>query len=740
MSSIYADIIIDISHEKLDRTFQYIVPESLLEKVSIGTQVQIPFGNANRNITGYVIGLGSKARYEVGKIKAIQDVVPMSVSAESRMISLAGWIRKTYGSTMIQALKTVMPVKQKLREKEERYLVLQLEEDAAREKLAYYQQKHQTARARLLEGLLEKPRITAQEAAKLFRTTAEVVKSMQEQGVLKVESERVYRGLIQDQEKESVEAAVLTPEQNQVLEAICQEWEQQNRPCLIQGVTGSGKTLVYMELMERILKEGRQAILLIPEIALTYQNVQRFFQRFGDVVTVLNSRMSQAERFDQMERARKGEVQIVIGPRSALFTPFPNLGLILIDEEHETSYKSEGTPRYHARETAIERARLEGAHVVLGSATPSMEASYACRRGRYALFLLQNRYQDAVLPQVYAVDMREELKSGNRSILSRPLAEAIQKRLERGEQSMLFLNRRGYAGFITCRSCGYVVKCPHCDVSLTMHSDGRLNCHYCGYQTEALTTCPSCGSPYIGGFRAGTQQIEQVVKKQFPEAQVLRMDLDTARGKTGSSDILQSFARREADILIGTQMIVKGHDFPYVTLMGVLAADLSLLASDYHAAERTYQLLVQAVGRAGRSSLAGEAVIQTYHPEHYSIQAAIRQDYDAFYEEEISYRMLLGYPPAVNLMAIHGACQSEEILASAMEYLKRYLLRVKKEFKTQVIGPAGESVSKINDLYRYVLYVRQGESEDLCVLREKLERYIEINKGFDPVYIQFDYN
>lgn len=739
MSSIYADVIIDISHEKLDRTFQYLVPERLRDAVTVGTQVQIPFGNANKCITGYVTGLGTQARYDEKKMKAVQDVVPMSVSAESRMISLAGWIRKTYGSTMIQALKTVMPVRQKLREKETRFVVLELSEEEALAKKAFYEQKHQAARARLLAGLLEKPRMPYQTALREYKATAEVLRALQEQGVLQIESEKICRSPIADTDEE-IRADELTEEQQGVCEGILTEWNQDNRPCLIQGVTGSGKTQVYMRLIDQVLAEGRQAILLIPEISLTYQNVQRFLRRFGSVITVLNSKMSQAERFDQMERARKGEVQIVIGPRSALFTPFPRLGLIIIDEEHETSYKSEGTPRYHARETAIERARLELAHVVLGSATPSMEASYACRQGRFALFQLHNRYQGAVLPKVYAVDMREEMKSGNRSILSRPLAKAMEERLEKGEQTMLFLNRRGFAGFITCRSCGYVVKCPHCDVSLTMHNNGSLVCHYCGYQADSVNSCPSCGSPYIGGFRAGTQQIEQVVRKQFPKARVLRMDLDTARGKHGSSDILQAFAEQKADILIGTQMIVKGHDFPHVTLMGVLAADLSLLASDYHAAERTYQLLVQAVGRAGRGSLKGEAVIQTYHPEHYSIQAAMNQDYDAFYEEEISYRMLLGYPPAANLMAVHGACESEDTLSQAMEYLKRYLLRVRKDEKTQIIGPAAESVAKINDLYRGVLYVRQGGNEDLFVLREKLERYIEINKGFNPVYIQFDYN
>lgn len=739
MGSYYADIIVDITHEKLDRTFQYRIPEELSKSVRVGSQVEIPFGSGNRQIRGYVIGIGTQPRYDPEKIKRIRAVDSGILNVESRLISLAGWMKMTYGSTMIQALKTVIPIRQKTREKEERFIVLAMPEESARKKLSEFEAKHQKARARVTAGIIQAQKIAYGQALKEWKTTAEVLKALEKQELLKIVSRTVYRNPIAQGLKRTP-PPVLTDEQIQVLAGIEQEWENKNRTCLIQGVTGSGKTLIYMELMAHVLEEGKQAILLIPEIALTYQNVQRFYSRFGEQVTVLNSRMSQGERFDQMERARKGDVQIVIGPRSALFTPFPNLGLIILDEEHETSYKSEVTPRYHARETAVERARLEHAHVVLGSATPSVESYYRCRSGAYALFLLKNRYQEAQLPMVYSVDMREELKGGNRSILSRALQSAMEQRLQRGEQTMLFLNRRGFAGFVSCRSCGHVMKCPHCDVSLTVHNNGHLVCHYCGYQTGSVTKCPECGSPYIGGFRAGTQQIEQVVRQRFPQARVMRMDLDTTRGKDGYQKILESFANQEADILIGTQMIVKGHDFPHVTLMGVLSADLSLYASDYRAAERTYQLLVQAVGRAGRGALAGEAVIQTYHPEHYSIQAAIRQDYEAFFGEEISYRKLLGYPPASNMMAVHGSCGDEEQLGQAMEYIRRFLMRIRGGDEAQIIGPAAESVSKVNDMYREVLYVRADSLSHILKMREKLERYIEINKGFDPVYIQFDLN
>ena len=432
---------------------------------------------------------------------------------------------------------------------------------------------------------------------------------------------------------------------------IFREWkEQEPRPVLLFGVTGSGKTQVYMRLIQQVIQEGKQAIVLIPEIALTYQTVRRFYAMFGDKVSVLNSKLSQGERYDQFKRAKRGEVQVMVGPRSALFTSFSNLGLIVIDEEHESTYKSENTPRYHARETAIQRARMEHANVVMGSATPSLSA-YSRAESEVSSGEIECRYEERPLPQVSIVDLREELKKGNRSVLSTELKASLSETLRKKEQAMLFLNRRGYAGFVSCRACGHVMKCPHCDVSLSEHNGRRLICHYCGYETVKPQVCPSCGSPHIGGFKAGTQQIEKVLEKDFPEARVLRMDFDTTRTKD-SYEKDGSFSRHEADILVGTQMIVKGHDFPDVTLVGVIAADLSLNMDDYHCGERTFQLLTQAVGRAGRGVKPGHAVIQTYQPEHYSIRAAATQDYAEFYKEEMGYRLLMDYPPAAHIMTI----------------------------------------------------------------------------------------
>ncbi len=429
----------------------------------------------------------------------------------------------------------------------------------------------------------------------------------------------------------------------------------------------------------------------------------------------------------------------MVGPRSALFTPFGNLGLIIIDEEHESSYKSENSPRYHARETAIYRAKMEGANVILGSATPSMEAYYRASTGEYALVKLEARYEERPLPQVSIVDMREQLKKGNRSALSMELKGALGQCLAKGEQAMLFLNRRGYAGFVSCRSCGHVMKCPHCDVSLSEHNGRKLICHYCGYETAKPDRCPVCSSPYIGGFKAGTQQIQQVVEKEFPEARVLRMDYDTTRAKGSYEEILEAFSQHRADILIGTQMIVKGHDFPDVTLVGVIAADLSLNADDYRSGERTFQLLTQAVGRSGRGKKEGHALIQTYSPDHYSIQTASRQDYEEFYEEEMGYRILMDYPPSAHMMAVLGASEDEAVLEAAMHYLRLFVDKLHSGKALHVIGPAPAPVGKVKDIYRRVIYLKHENYDLLVRIKDRLEEYIEINSGFRKVNIQFDF-
>ena len=736
----YADIIIDITHEKLDKVFQYSIPSRLEGMLEVGTEVVVPFGRGNKETHGYVIAFSEKTDYDPAKIKEITGKAEESMAIEGKLVALAAWMKEHYGGTMIQALKTVLPVKKKEKIRQKRTVHLLLDEEAGKRQLDIYLHKNQKARARLLAGLLDQPVQEYELLTKKLNVTGTVIRTLEEQKILTVEYEDMLRNPV-DYQKKTGKQIVYTEEQERAIRTFVQDYQAGKRKTyLLYGITGSGKTEVYMEMIEQVVKMGKQAIVLIPEIALTYQTVMRFYGRFGDRVSILNSRLSPGERFDQLERIRRGEVDVMIGPRSALFTPFSDLGLIVIDEEQESAYKSEQVPRYHARETAVARATMEGASVVLGSATPSVDAYFKAKQGEYTLLELTRRAKGQNLASVYTVDMREELKKGNRSIISDRLKELIEDRLQKHQQIMLFLNRRGYAGFVSCRSCGYVVKCPHCDVSLSAHRGGKLVCHYCGYETKQMNRCPECGSGYIGGFKAGTQQIEELIKRMFPQAGVLRMDLDTTKSKDGHEKILAAFANHEADILIGTQMIVKGHDFPEVTLVGVLAADLSLYSNDYQSAERTFQLLTQAAGRAGRGSAGGEVVIQTYSPEHYSIQRAAAQDYDGFYEEEINYRSLMGYPPVHQLLAVWMSGNEEEHLKKAAGYLKEFTERLNRQKKLAIIGPTAPFIEKVNDRYRQLIYIKSEEYKFLIEAKDLMEQYIEMNSGFRSLRIQFDFN
>ena len=736
----YADIIIDISHEALDKVFQYRVPLSLWEEVQPGSRVFVPFGRGNRETEGYVIAIRQEADYEESKIKEILRVNTEGISVESELIQVASFFKEKYGSTMIQALRTVLPVKTKMKPKEEVFITLSIEKDTAQQLLCEWERKHFAARARFLSTLLKKERMRKEEAVKTCNFPLKELRKLSEQGIIKLESRIKYRNPFPELVTRK-QGWPLNDEQRAIVDNFKEEYRKgERRTYLLYGITGSGKTEVYLSLINEVLAVGRQVIVLIPEISLTYQTVRRFYERFGERIAVINSRMSKGEKSDACERIRAGEADVIIGARSALFAPTERLGLIVIDEEHDGAYKSDTSPKYHARETAIYRAKLCGASVVLGSATPSVEAYAHALNGEYQLWTLKKRAGNAILPKTQIVDLREEFKKGNRSIFSEELHKKITECLERKEQIMLFLNRRGFAGFVSCRACGQVIKCPHCDVSLSEHNNERLLCHYCGYETGKPRICPVCGSPYIGGFKAGTQQIEKVVREDFPEVRTLRMDFDTTRTKGSYEKILAAFAAHEADILIGTQMIVKGHDFPDVTLMGIVAADLSLNAEDYRCAERTFQLLCQAVGRGGRGEKPGEAVIQTYHPDHYSIQAAAVQDYQAFYEEEMSYRMLLDYPPAAHMLAVLGSGPEDEKLVQAMYYLKLYIERIYRENDLHIIGPAYASVGKVKDIYRQVIYLKHKDHKTLVHIKDQLEKYIEINSGFRKIYIQFDFS
>jgi len=738
----YADIIIDISLESLDRTYQYGIPDSMMQSAVIGALVVVPFGKGSRKINGYIVDLSDKPKIDENLIKPIYKVEDAPV-IESHLIYLAYWIKENFGGTINDSLKTVMPVRKAVKTVQQRSIILAASQDEAARLCEEYRKKKNKAKLRLIEALMQENVIDYNKVINDLNISRSTLKLLEEQGVIRLSSEQIYRNPIKQPEVLQ-KRVILNDSQQYIVDDFLKEYNEGIRSTyLIHGVTGSGKTEVYMEIISSVIKSGKQVIMLIPEIALTYQTVSRFYARFGERVSIMNSRMSQGERYDQSVRAKNGEIDIMIGPRSALFTPFTNLGLIIIDEEHEYSYKSESVPKYHAVDVAIKRAQLTNASVILGSATPSLETYIKAKKGEIKLYSLKQRAKKAKLPYVWIVDLREELKNKNKSIFSVKMKELILDRLGRREQIMLFLNRRGYASFISCRSCGYVVKCPHCDVSLTAHNNKFLVCHYCGYSISQPSICPECGSKYIAAFGTGTQKVEELVRKEFPQARVLRMDSDTTKNKGDYEAILSAFARHEADILIGTQMIVKGHDFPSVTLVGIIAADLSLYTGDFRAGERTFQLLCQAAGRAGRDLLSGEVVIQTYHPEHYSIITAAQGDYEAFFEQEYLYRKLMNYPPAANiLLLLVTSVREEQAIAAAARINEELKVYIKKEgINAQIIGPAPASLSKLNDIYRQVLYIKHEQYQLLVEIKNYLEAYfINSTQVFAGCNLSFDFN
>ena len=638
----YVKVIVDISLQKLDRTFDYKVPEELSGEIHPGVRIRAPFGN--REITGYVLDVSDASELPDEKLKFITCIEPKSTEIESELIELAAFMKEEYGCTMNQALKTVLPSKRKV---------------AAR-------------KAKVVQTPIEETGETPQ---------LELTLNTQQQAALD--------GILKNYPKNA----------------------------LIHGVTGSGKTVIYLKLIKEMIARGKQTILLIPEISLTLQNLNRFYEALGDRVGVVNSRQSAGEKYEVFRKASEGEIDVVIGPRSAVFTPFRRLGLIVMDEEHDGAYFSETTPRYKTGEVAEKRAQLAGAAVVYGSATPSVEIYKRALEGELDLYELKERaVKGSGIPTSEIIDLSEEFRQGNKSIFSRRLAAAITDRLNKKEQIMLFLNRRGLKGFISCRSCGFVYKCPHCDVSMTLHFGSRLMCHYCGYEEQYVGVCKSCGSKAIGANKIGTEKVESLVAEAFPQAKILRMDSDTTTGKAGHSRILSQFAKGKADILIGTQMIVKGHDFPGVTLVGVLSADLSLFANDFRASERTFQLIAQAAGRAGRGQTPGEVIIQTYNPESPVIKAAAAQDYKAFYEEEIAYRKILAYPPEGEMLSVLASSPDEEQVRRECEYLTMKIARAYGE-RVKIIGPTDDAIHKLLDNYRCVFNVKCDDKKVLLDIR-----------------------
>ena len=731
---IYAGVIVDISHEKLDKIFQYSVPEDIASVISIGNKVNIPFGAGHR--TGYVVNLSNTPEIDPDKIRPLDGIVKSSTTIDERMIKLAYWMKTNYGSTINQALKTVIPVKEKVKQVNNRTVRLLI---SPREALSLSEEYRTSKRkqSEILKFLSDNPVCDYRKVTQQMGQVRQSLTALSDAGLIEIDTQRVFRNELEAAE-DFRNVTSLNQEQRVVCDGIIKDYDNNDMtPCLIKGVTGSGKTEVYMEIIQHVLSKGREVIVLIPEISLTYQTIMRFYAKFGNVVSVINSRLSKGEKYDRFELAAQGRIKIMVGPRSALFTPFNNLGAVIIDEEHESAYQSETIPRYHARETAIELARMTGAKVIMGSATPSLETFNRCKSGIYKLYRLDNRAGNATIPDVDVVDLRDEMKKGNRTMFSTKLKSLMQEKLDAGKQIMLFLNRRGYQGFINCRECGNVIQCPHCDVSLTLHGRNRLVCHYCGYETVFNHICPKCGSKYIGAFKAGTEKVEEETRKIFPHASVLRMDLDTTSGKEGHRNILEKFASHEADILIGTQMIVKGHDFADVTLVGILLADMSLHCSDYRAAEITFDLLTQAAGRAGRGDRKGNVVIQTYDPEHYSIVHAAGQDYDAFYDEEMGYRELMGYPPSNHMMAVRISCADADLATKLSDELYKL---TSVDDRVNIIGPADAAVYKINDIYNRVIYYKCRDYALLIQIKDIIENYLKCNVPcYKECHVVFDF-
>ena len=760
----YADIIVDISAENLDKTYQYLIPDKMKDQVAAGTPVVIPFGKGNRTISGYVVDISDKPKIAPERIKPIVSVKEKENSIDSKMVALAWWIKEQYGSTMNDALHTVIPVSKKVRENIARTIVQKESEEELKARLGEAVRKKHVAKQRFLEELLSAGQLDYNLTTKKLNISPSVIAKFEDEGAIRIDSAQVYRNPFAEVDRSGYVKPDLNDEQSKVADAIISDIKKQNNAanCLIHGITGSGKTEIYMAIIDEVLAQGRQVIMLVPEISLTYQTVKRFYMRYGNRISIINSRLTGGERYDQYLRIKRGEADICIGPRSALFAPFDRLGLIIIDEEHEGSYISEKAPRYSTREVAFKRAEMEGASVILGSATPSLEAYTMAKSGRIKLFSVLNRANNAALPDVHVVDMRAELKSKNRSIFSRKLRSLIEDRLNKHEQVMLFLNRRGYSGTVSCRECGHVIKCPHCDISLTLHRTGpsdtaggndlqnRRNmptdrseeqasmvCHYCGYSEPLVKACPKCGSKYIGSFGIGTQKVEEQIKAAFPTARVLRLDADTTKNKNSYEEILSGFANEEADILVGTQMIVKGHDFGKCTLVGILVADMSLYSPDFRAGERTFQLLTQASGRAGRGKLKGDVVIQTYNPEHYCVETASHADYQAFYDEEMSYRRIMDYPPARCMLTVVLESLDEEFVIRRSEEIAGLLktrLSGNKGFR-RIVGPADAPLYKANDYYRRVVTIKSGDYGLLVDVKDFVQEWVENSAGLKVDYV-----
>ncbi|MBC1378907.1 primosomal protein N' [Listeria innocua] len=759
-----AKVIVDVPAMQVDRPFDYFIPEDLEDIIRPGMRVSVPFGN--RKIQGFVISLGETE--ENPKLKGIEAVMDLAPVLNEELMELGDWLAEDTLSFRVSAYQAMLPAA--LRAKYEKYFLRLDEENEELERLfegyetldwkvaesrgllkeigkwvregsveVVYQVKNKITSkkvrvvsclkaphqlAEIIEDMpknakaqsrvlaffqaFEGTEIAAAELKKQAETNDATIKKLVDLNILTIQEKIISRDPYENHQFEKSESLQLLPDQALACEKITAATEQET--FLIHGVTGSGKTEIYLQTIEAKLKEGKEAIVLVPEISLTPQMVERFKSRFGSEVAVLHSALSSGEKYDEWRKIERKEARVVVGARSAVFAPFENLGIIIIDEEHEASYKQEDNPRYHARDVAIWRAEKYQCPVVLGSATPSLESFARAKKGVYTLIELPSRVNDRAMPEVRVVDMRVELRKENRTEFSTELLEKIKDRIAKKEQTVLMLNRRGYSSFVMCRDCGYVVECPNCDISLTYHqSSNQMKCHYCGHEERVPKHCPSCEGEHIRYFGTGTQKVEESLTKLIPEARVIRMDVDTTRTKGAHEKLLKSFRNHEADILLGTQMIAKGLDFPDITLVGVLNADTMLHLPDFRASERTFQLLTQVSGRAGRHERTGEVVVQSYNPEHYSIEFAKQHDFIGFYNHEMKLRKMGSYPPFYYLTMINVSDENEMKAIRTIQEMAQFL-RGKLGPDAVILGPVPSTITRIKNKYRYQ-----------CIIKYKIE-------------------
>lgn len=730
MFELYAEVIINSDAIEIDRPFTYKVKEELLDIIEIGHRVKVPFGVKNKPTEAFVLGLKCEGIENVKKIKYISSILDDIPILTRDDLKLVDFLRENYLCKYIDAIRTIIPsgLSKGIKNKKKTVIVFNKELDGKLKDKDNY--------VKIVNLIKEKDgELTKSEIINDYSLSSYSLNKLIENGYLLTEDRVVYRYNTRSYIEESKN--VLNDEQKNAFNKIL---NSDKKGFLLKGVTGSGKTEVYMNLVGETLKEGKSAIVLVPEISLTPQMIERFKGRFGKNVALFHSKLSQGERFDEWYRIKKGEARLVVGARSAIFLPLDNLGIIIIDEEHENTYKSEQNPKYLTKEVAKFLSEIKGCKYILGSATPSIETYYEALNGKLELVEIKNRVSNRPLPQMEIVDMREELKSRNLSLLSRSLYNEMKETLERKEQIILFLNRRGFSSFVSCRSCGYVFKCPECDLSMTYHKNGYLICHYCGRAQREQKVCPECGSKYVKFFGAGTQRVEEEVKKYFPKARVMRMDVDTTRNKDSHENIYNAFKSGEGDVLIGTQMVSKGLDFKNVTLVGVLAADISLNIPDYRSSERTYQIITQVAGRAGRGEKKGKVVIQTYTPNSLSLQYAIENNYNNLYNEEIKVRKIMNYPPFSTIFLINSISKDERKLKEFMNKVGESLRKLLDSRENiQILGPVPCIITKLKDNYRWQIIIK-GNLDNKLKLKIKDILY-ELNKSvYNEIRISMDIN